>query len=471
MGKDDEREDGELDDESAEESAEVYCICRKSDTKRFMIGCDNCEEWYHGDCISITAEYAKKILKFFCLQCREKNNSLQIVFKEKKQPKKKPEPKIEYRDDGPPSGLPYGDSDYVPVSGKRSKYFESDDDEDFYEPEKSKQPRSRPPAKASTSKGKGGRSKGQSTKHGRDSGSKTKRSKQDEVHSRRGRRRGDDRDTQSDLRQCYGPGCTEVARKGSKYCSDGCGLKLAQNRLYEILPNRIRQWQSTPSIADQFSSKELEKIRTEQQDARRILEELDRKQRALDELVAEGNLAQPLNSDEEAEHDEKAEAENELSVHCVSCGHEVSYRFSMRHMEKCFNKYEGQTSYGSIFKTKIDNLFCDVFNPQQNTYCKRLRILCPEHSKDPKIGDLEVCGFPLFTNVFEETGEFCRVLKKKCSKHYCWEKLRRAEIDMERVQQWLRIDDLFEKEQKIKQNMANRGGVLGLMLHQTIVQD
>ena len=28
-------------------------------------------------------------------------------------------------------------------------------------------------------------------------------------------------------RQCYGPGCVEMARQGSKYCSDECGLKLA----------------------------------------------------------------------------------------------------------------------------------------------------------------------------------------------------------------------------------------------------
>ena len=28
-------------------------------------------------------------------------------------------------------------------------------------------------------------------------------------------------------RQCYGPGCIEAARYGSKYCSDECGLKLA----------------------------------------------------------------------------------------------------------------------------------------------------------------------------------------------------------------------------------------------------
>jgi len=52
-----------------------------------------------------------------------------------------------------------------------------------------------------------------------------------------------------------------------------------------------------------------------------------------------------------------------------------------------------------------------------------------------------------------------------------WEKLRRAELDAERIQQWLKLDDLFEREQKIRYCMANRHGILGLMLHQTIVHD
>ena len=29
-------------------------------------------------------------------------------------------------------------------------------------------------------------------------------------------------------RQCFGPGCIEAARVGSKYCSDDCGMKLAK---------------------------------------------------------------------------------------------------------------------------------------------------------------------------------------------------------------------------------------------------
>lgn len=40
---------------------EVYCICRTSESDRFMIGCDACEEWYHGDCINVTEREAKNM--------------------------------------------------------------------------------------------------------------------------------------------------------------------------------------------------------------------------------------------------------------------------------------------------------------------------------------------------------------------------------------------------------------------------
>lgn len=53
-------------------------------------------------------------------------------------------------------------------------------------------------------------------------------------------------------------------------------------------------------------------------------------------------------------------------------------------------------------------MFCDFYNPASQTYCKRLRVLCPEHCKDAKVGETDVCGCPLVKNVFELTGEFCR---------------------------------------------------------------
>lgn len=58
----------------------------------------------------------------------------------------------------------------------------------------------------------------------------------------------------------------------------------------------------------------------------------------------------------------------------------------------------------------------------------------------------EVCGCPLVKDVFEPTGEFCRISKRKCNKHYCWEKLRRAEVDLERVRV---VNGLLHRQQTL----------------------
>ena len=39
--------------------------------------------------------------------------------------------------------------------------------------------------------------------------------------------------------------------------------------------------------------------------------------------------------------------------------------------------------------------------------------------------------------------------RKECNEHYCWEKLKRAELDMDRVRQWLKLDELLEKERQV----------------------
>ena len=45
-----------------------YCICRQP-YEGFMIGCDSCEEWYHGPCVGISEGQAEKVEKYVCLRC------------------------------------------------------------------------------------------------------------------------------------------------------------------------------------------------------------------------------------------------------------------------------------------------------------------------------------------------------------------------------------------------------------------
>lgn len=45
-----------------------YCICRRP-YEGFMIGCDECEEWYHGPCIGMTQAQGDKLEKYVCIRC------------------------------------------------------------------------------------------------------------------------------------------------------------------------------------------------------------------------------------------------------------------------------------------------------------------------------------------------------------------------------------------------------------------
>lgn len=256
-----------------------------------------------------------------------------------------------------------------------------------------------------------------------------------------------------------------TARPQSKYCSDECGIKLATNRIYQILPPRIQEWNLRACVAEDKNKQQLEAVRAKQAIVRATLGELDKRHAELDLLV---ERAKRCTLDPKAS--ETVDVEDEMSMYCITCGHEIHSKTAIKHMEKCFNKYESQASFGSIFKTRIEGgntMFCDYYNVANKTYCKRLRVLCPEHCKDAKVNDTDVCGCPLVRNVFDLTGECCRAPKKNCFKHYVWEKIRRAEIDLERVRQWLKMDELMEQERQIRTALASRAGVLSLMLHST----
>ena len=38
---------------------------------RFYIGCDMCQNWYHGTCVNITEEEAEQMNEYVCKECSE----------------------------------------------------------------------------------------------------------------------------------------------------------------------------------------------------------------------------------------------------------------------------------------------------------------------------------------------------------------------------------------------------------------
>ncbi|XP_062855567.1 CXXC-type zinc finger protein 1a isoform X2 [Trichomycterus rosablanca] len=538
---------------TSRDNAPVYCICRKPDINCFMIGCDNCNEWFHGDCINISEKTAKSIRVWYCEKCRSKDDSLETKYRMKKSRERDSEDDdMEQQSDldtpdkldrrrgsrikrsarmcgecepcmrtedcaqcdfckdmkkfGGPNkirqkcrlrqcevrarkmlrvkeeelamskGCDRYQSDY-PLSDEFSenelelyqqycagRYGEQgwnsdEDDGQYLDPAVRKKA-----VKVKHVKRREKRSEKKEENKPRKH--KPKQKHKDKVkHSERTEARDG-----GEARQCLGPGCVETARPGSKYCSDNCGMKLAANRIYEILPQRIQQWQQSPCIAEEQGKKLLERIRREQQLARTRLTDMEKRFHELENIIAKAKQQVVQQHEEVNEGDD----DTDLQIFCVSCSHPVNPKVALRHMERCYAKYESQTSFGSMYPTRIEGatrLFCDVYNPQSKTYCKRLQVLCPEHSRDPKVPADEVCGCPLVRDVFEPTGEYCRVSKRKCNKHYCWEKLRRAEVDLERVRVWYKLDELFEQERNVRMAMTNRAGLLALMLHQTIQHD
>lgn len=70
------------------------------------------------------------------------------------------------------------------------------------------------------------------------------------------------------------------------------------SRIYEILPQRIQQWQQSPCIAEEHGKKQLERIRREQQNARLRLTEMERRFHELEGIIAKAKQ-QAVQQDEE----------------------------------------------------------------------------------------------------------------------------------------------------------------------------
>ena len=60
------------DDGDSSEDHNLYCICKKPDNHKWMIGCDGgCDDWFHGDCVNMKQADENLVDKFICPACEE----------------------------------------------------------------------------------------------------------------------------------------------------------------------------------------------------------------------------------------------------------------------------------------------------------------------------------------------------------------------------------------------------------------
>ncbi|SPQ19476.1 23429968-81d1-4dbf-810b-feb5cf56b736 [Thermothielavioides terrestris] len=57
---------------SSESDNGPYCLCRGPDDHRFMIACDRCEDWFHGECIGMDKHTGENLVqKYICPNCTD----------------------------------------------------------------------------------------------------------------------------------------------------------------------------------------------------------------------------------------------------------------------------------------------------------------------------------------------------------------------------------------------------------------
>jgi hypothetical protein len=95
----------EMPDELAmlQQATQSYCVCRRP-YSGFMIGCDECEDWYHGPCIGVSESRADRFDKYVCIRCSVKNifknsasSAIRIVRKWTSRSERKKARQVEYQ--------------------------------------------------------------------------------------------------------------------------------------------------------------------------------------------------------------------------------------------------------------------------------------------------------------------------------------------------------------------------------------
>ncbi|WKY08062.1 hypothetical protein Q1695_007510 [Nippostrongylus brasiliensis] len=285
-------------------------------------------------------------------------------------------------------------------------------------------------------------------------------------------RRKHDAPKQPESRQCIEPDCVNEAREDSKYCSDECGLKLAKMRLLMLLPQKVAQYYGQQPLSELQS---LEELRAIDQKIGKIQAQTET---MLGYVRAIQRYVMAMKSTTSVSYDEPGDVD--FMVNCTVCGMETNGRQLPKHVERCFVKSEKQTSFGTATPAAFnpDNLFCEAYNKANNTYCKRVRVICAEHYKGELENELQVCAYPkawsegkslTFAEMFAHGPDllkdqgFCCAPRKDCAQHHRWVQALVGTIECERMNLLTRLDELLERRKVVSVGCSTRGDVISLL--------
>ena len=57
----------------------LYCYCKYGESGT-MINCENCDNWFHDECLGLSEKEIMNINEFYCIECLNKNSNLSIKY-------------------------------------------------------------------------------------------------------------------------------------------------------------------------------------------------------------------------------------------------------------------------------------------------------------------------------------------------------------------------------------------------------
>ena len=306
-----------------------------------MIQCDNCKEWYHGDCVNQKESEADDIINYYCMECRKLNpRKFRIRYKASK---KSQLIKLETPTDLDKHNICYG------IGCLKQRDKESG-------------------------------SKYCSVKCGQVLARARVEALLPQIHAK--------------IKSHIAPKLKNSQNQLFKIVKEQKELEnelLFVNLKIEALKKicqRSEKFRKEAEEKNQIKNENLEKSKRSKNKGTHAI---------LDDSSDEENEDKETNNDD-------GNIENQ-QIFCPICGNNTNSAIYLKHLDVCYRRKENALSYDSAQITKngtaCDNLFCDEYDirERQRKYCKRLKISCPEHTKKLKISESDVCGYPMDDSV------------------------------------------------------------------------
>lgn len=67
---------------NAREKQVLYCLCKQPyDESQFYICCDKCQDWFHGHCVNVSQKEADAIDEYVCPNCTQNDSANSVNMK------------------------------------------------------------------------------------------------------------------------------------------------------------------------------------------------------------------------------------------------------------------------------------------------------------------------------------------------------------------------------------------------------